>query len=139
MFLNEHLSKILFGEAGINVPQGVLLTPDTVEVPASIPAPWYLKAQVLTGGRGKAGGILRAETPEAFRECAKKIFGMTIKGHNVPFIRVEPATDIRKECYLSFILSRERKDLLLTTSRAGGMEVENASGQEKPLIPAGSH
>ncbi|WBF67764.1 succinate--CoA ligase subunit alpha [Desulfovibrio subterraneus] len=134
MFLNEHLSKILFGEAGINVPQGVLLTPDTVEVPASIPAPWYLKAQVLTGGRGKAGGILRAETPEAFRECAKKIFGMTIKGHNVPFIRVEPATDIRKECYLSFILSRERKDLLLTTSRAGGMEVENASGQEKPLI-----
>ncbi len=134
MFLNEHLSKQLFEEAGIHVPQGVLLTPDTIAVPAAIRPPWYLKAQVLAGGRGKAGGIRRAETPDAFRECASAIFGMTIKGHAVPFIRVEAATDIRKECYLSFMLSRERKDLLLTTSRAGGMEVENASEQARPLV-----
>lgn len=59
---------------------------------------------------------------------------MHIKGQPVPFIRVESATSIVKECYLSFVLSRERKDLLLTTSRAGGIEVENSSEQEKPLI-----
>lgn len=134
MFLNEHLSKLLFDEAGITTPEGVLLTPDTVAVPESIAAPWYLKAQVLTGGRGKAGGILRADTPQEFMECANRIFNMTIKGHAVPFIRVEAATDISKECYLSFILSRERRELLLTTSRAGGMEVENTTDQAKPLI-----
>ena len=55
MFLNEHLSKKLFGEAGIAVPQGLLLTPDTIEVPEGMEPPWFLKAQVLTGGRGKAG------------------------------------------------------------------------------------
>lgn len=134
MFLNEHLSKQLFDAAGIRIPQGILITPDNVAVPPDMPPPWYLKAQVLTGGRGKAGGILRADTPEQFMEHAQAIFSMRIKGHKVPFIRVEAATDIHKECYLSFVLSRERRDLLLTTSRAGGVEVESATGLAKPLI-----
>ena len=134
MFLNEHLSKKLFGEAGINIPEGVLLTPDSVAVPDNMRPPWYLKAQVLTGGRGKAGGILRANSPVEFYKKADKIFNMTIKGNAVPFIRVEQGTDIAKECYLSFVLSRERKDLLFTVSGAGGIEVENSTQGTKPLI-----
>ncbi|MFV0421243.1 succinate--CoA ligase subunit alpha [Oleidesulfovibrio sp.] len=135
MFLNEHMSKLLFAEAGLDTPAGDYITPDALQVyTPSVAAPWYLKAQVLTGGRGKAGGIRRADTPEELQEVAKQIFAMTIKGHNVPFLRVESATDIRKECYLSFVLSRERRDMLLTTSRAGGIHVESSSEQEKPLV-----
>ncbi|OBQ46192.1 succinate--CoA ligase subunit alpha [Halodesulfovibrio spirochaetisodalis] len=134
MFLNEHLSKKLFGEAGITVPVGTLLTPESVTVPEHLSPPWYLKAQVLTGGRGKAGGILRADTPEEFHKQAENIFAMKIKGNAVPFIRVEQATEIAKECYLSFVLSRERKDLLFTVSAAGGIEVENSAQAVKPLI-----
>ncbi|MCT4626757.1 succinate--CoA ligase subunit alpha [Halodesulfovibrio sp.] len=134
MFLNEHLSKKLFGEAGITIPEGTLLTPESITVPEHLTPPWYLKAQVLTGGRGKAGGILRADTPEEFHQKAEKIFAMEIKGNAVPFIRVEQATEIAKECYLSFVLSRERKDLLFTVSAAGGIEVENAAQATKPLI-----
>ncbi|MFA9395390.1 MAG: succinate--CoA ligase subunit alpha [Halodesulfovibrio sp.] len=134
MFLNEHLSKKLFGEAGITTPEGTLLTPDTIAVPEHMEPPWYLKAQVLTGGRGKAGGILRADNSSEFYQKAEKIFNMEIKGNTVPFIRVEQATDIAKECYLSFVLSRERKDLLFTVSAAGGIEVENSTQAAKPLI-----
>ena len=134
MFLNEHLSKKLFGEAGINTPKGILLTPDSVAVPEDMRPPWFLKAQVLTGGRGKAGGILRANSPVEFYQKADKIFKMEIKGNAVPFIRVEQATAIAKECYLSFVLSRERKDLLFTVSGAGGIEVENSTQGTKPLI-----
>ncbi|WP_027361195.1 succinate--CoA ligase subunit alpha [Halodesulfovibrio aestuarii] len=134
MFLNEHLSKKLFGEAGITTPEGTLLTPDSIVVPDHMSPPWYLKAQVLTGGRGKAGGILRADSPEEFYRKAEKIFTMEIKGNTVPFIRVEQATDIAKECYLSFVLSREHKDLLFTVSSAGGIEVETSTQAAKPLI-----
>ena len=134
MFLNEHLSKKLFGEAGITTPEGILLTPDTIAVPEHMEPPWYLKAQVLTGGRGKAGGILRADNSSEFYQKAEKIFNMEIKSNTVPFIRVEQATDIAKECYLSFVLSRERKDLLFTVSAAGGIEVENSTQAAKPLI-----
>lgn len=134
MFLNEHLSKKLFGEAGITTPEGTLLTPETIAIPEHMEPPWYLKAQVLTGGRGKAGGILRADNSSEFYQKAEKIFNMEIKGNTVPFIRVEQATDIAKECYLSFVLSRERKDLLFTVSAAGGIEVENSTQAAKPLI-----
>ena len=136
MFLNEHQSKRLFATAGINVPAGDLV--DRAGLAAYTPdfaPPWYLKAQVLAGGRGKAGGILRADTPAALQERGERILSMSIKGHSVPFLRVEPATDIRKECYLSFVLSRQRRELLFTVSGAGGMEVEDRAAQgEKPLV-----
>lgn len=135
MFLNEHQSKKLFAAAGIAVPAGDCLGPEDVDAYAPpFPGPWYVKAQVLTGGRGKAGGVLRADTLDALRATARTILGMTIKGHAVPFVRVEPATDIRKECYLSFMLSRQRREMLLTTSHRGGMEVEATADARKPLV-----
>ncbi len=135
MFLNEHMSKVLFAEAGIETPQGDCLSAKMLAdyVPA-IPAPWFAKAQVLVGGRGKAGGIRKAQDLKALYTAASELFGMRIQGHCVPLVRVESAVAIDKECYLSCMLSRERRDMLLTTSRAGGIHVESATEHDKPLV-----
>lgn len=132
MFLNEHQSKLLFEEAGITAPAGVLVGHEALaSLTPPFPAPWYVKAQVLAGGRGKAGGIARAESVEELRAKGAAILAMTIGGHKVPFLRVEPASDIARECYLSFMVSRQRRELLLTVSGSGGMEVE---AERKPLV-----
>lgn len=126
MLLNEHKSKLLFATANVPVPQGAEVHPGQEEsFTPDFPLPWFLKSQVLTGGRGKAGGILRVDKAEDFAATARKLFGLDIKGHRVPFIRVEPAADIQREFYLSLTVSRERKCILLTVGREGGVEIEN--------------
>ncbi|MGE4292861.1 MAG: succinate--CoA ligase subunit alpha [Desulfovibrio sp.] len=126
MLLNEHNSKLLFQKAGVAVPPGLAVTPEKLDsFSPDFAPPWFLKAQVLTGGRGKAGGIRRVDAREDFRPTAEKILGMTIKGHVVPFLRVEPASDIQREFYLSFTVSRERRSIVLTAGREGGVEIEN--------------
>ena len=134
MLLNEHLSKMLFQEAGIAVPQGIAFTPDTVRGSRpGFPLPWYLKAQVLTGGRGKAGGILRVDSPDEFEAAAAKLFGMTVKDHAVPVVRVEPDADVWREYYLSLTLSRPRRRILLTVGAQGGVDIEK-SGADNLLV-----
>ncbi|QJB57764.1 succinate--CoA ligase subunit alpha [Pseudodesulfovibrio sp. zrk46] len=126
MLLNEHKSKVLFAKAGIPVPSGEAVYPGQEnEFSPKFPLPWFLKSQVLTGGRGKAGGILRVDDKAQFANTAQKLFNLDIKGHSVPFIRVEPAADIQREFYLSLTVSRERKCILLTVGREGGVEIEN--------------
>jgi len=135
MLLNEHQSKRLFAEAGITVPQGDLLAPGQLEgyTPPG-QGPWFCKAQVLTGGRGKAGGVLRADAAEDVGPICGKILAMDIKGHSVPLVRVEPGTAFEREFYLSFAVSRKRECLVLTAG-AGGVDVENhAAGGKKPLV-----
>lgn len=141
MLLNEHQSKRLFEKAGIAVPAGALLHPgdeDGFTLPGK--GPWFCKAQVQTGGRGKAGGILRVDTADAVAATCKKLFGMRIKGHAVPLVRVEPGTSFEREFYLSFAVSRKRESLVLTAG-AGGVDVEDSGVTGKrPLsqnIPAG--
>ena len=142
MLLNEHQSKRLFSRAGLPVPQGILLSPgdETGPLPDFDP-PWFLKAQVLIGGRGKAGGILRADGPEDFPSMARSLFDMEIKGHMVPLIRVEGAADISREFYLSFTVSRERKSVLLTVGRQGGVHIESLGADnllvQEIRLPAG--
>lgn len=134
MLLNEHKSKMLFETAGIPVPQGKAVYPGQEDqLPSEYPLPWFLKAQVLTGGRGKAGGILRVDKPDDFSATAKQLFALEIKGHAVPFIRVEPAAEIEREFYLSMTISRERKCFLLTVGRQGGVEIENL-GSDNLLV-----
>ena len=134
MLLNEHNSKLLFHTANIPVPEGQAVTASQLDsfLP-NFPLPWFLKAQVLAGGRGKAGGILRVNRQEDFKPTAEKILGMTIKGHRVPLLRVEPATDIAREFYLSLTVSRDRKSLVLTAGRQGGVEIETL-GQDNLLV-----
>lgn len=126
MLLNEHKSKLLFKEANIPVPEGIDVFPETIDTTKPhFPLPWFLKSQVLTGGRGKAGGILRVDDEDAYKPTAQKLFDLEIKGHQVPFLRVEPAADIKREFYISLTVSRERRCILLTVGREGGVEIEN--------------
>ena len=132
MLINEHKSKILFKKAGIPIPQGTAVFPgEEKDFRPGFPLPWFLKSQVLTGGRGKAGGILRIDNETDFASTAKKLFNLNIKGHTVPFIRVEPAADIKREFYLSLTISRERKCIILTTGR----EIGRASCRERVSAP----
>jgi succinyl-CoA synthetase alpha subunit len=126
MLINEHKSKILFEQAGIPTPEGIAVFPgEENSIKPNFPLPWFLKAQVLTGGRGKAGGILRVDNKNDFATTARTIFNLDITGHTVPFIRVEPAADILREFYLSLTISRKRKCILLSVGREGGVEIEN--------------
>lgn len=134
MLLNEHKSKLLFEKANVPVPQGIAVFPgEENDFNPDFPLPWFLKSQVLTGGRGKAGGILRIDDAADFPETARKLFDLKIKGHDIPFIRVEPGASIGREFYLSLTVSRERRCILLTVGREGGVEIENL-GAENLLV-----
>lgn len=134
MLLNEHLSKILLKEAGLPVPTGVKVSEkDLPGLEPYFPLPWILKAQVPVGGRGKAGGIQKVDSKDEYEATARQILGMEIKGNKVPFLRAEPAVDIRKEFYLSLTLSRQRRKVIMTVGREGGVEIENM-GPENLLI-----
>ncbi|MUM78457.1 succinate--CoA ligase subunit alpha [Pseudodesulfovibrio sp. F-1] len=134
MLLNEHMSKALFAKAGIPVPHGQPVFPgseDDFNPPFALP--WILKAQVPIGGRGKVGGILRVKSSDAFAPTARKLFGLDIRGHRVPFVRVEPVAAIQREMYLSLTVSRSRGCILLTVGREGGVDIESG-GQGNLLV-----
>lgn len=134
MLLNEHKSKRLFANANIPVPKGYSVYPGQERAfKPDFSTPWFLKSQVLAGGRGKAGGILRVDNEADFPMTAEKLFNLEIKGHSVPFIRVEPAADIQREFYVSLTVSRELRCILLTVGREGGVEIENL-GAENLLV-----
>ena len=134
MLLNEHKSKLLFETATIPVPQGAAVFPgEEDEFAPGFSLPWFLKAQVLSGGRGKAGGILRIDDPADFPGKARKLFAREIKGESVPFIRVEPGEGIAREFYLSLTVSRKQRCILLSCGRQGGVEIEK-QGADNLLV-----
>src|SRR4029450_13315787 len=111
--------KELFEQFGIPVSEGlVATTPDEAEAAArELGGPVVVKAQVLTGGRGKAGGIKLADSPEDARAKAEAILGMDIKGHVVRRLWIEQASDIAKEYYLSVTFDRgEKRPLFMFTT-----------------------
>ena len=95
--------------------------------------PVVVKAQVLTGGRGKAGGVKLAKSAPEAASHAKAILGMDIKGHTVRQVLLDPAADIRQELYFSFTNDRAARRPLMMASAAGGMDIEevNRSSPEK--------
>ncbi len=136
MDLFEYQAKELFAEYGVPIPQGrVATTPDEArliaeEFAAARPDAKPLvviKAQVKTGGRGKAGGVKLADTPEEAQEKAAKILGMDIKGHTVHTVLVAEDTDIAQEYYLSFLLDRAERTFLSMCSVEGGVEIEEVA------------
>lgn len=92
MKLNEHNSKRLFGEAGLPVPDGVLLGPDHAPEAPFAP-PWVLKSQVLSGGRGKAGGIRIVDSQDQARVELAKLFDLRIHDERVRLVRIEPKAE----------------------------------------------
>ncbi|GAA1244318.1 ADP-forming succinate--CoA ligase subunit beta [Pseudonocardia aurantiaca] len=126
MDLYEHQAKDLFDVHGVAVPLGAVA--DTAEEAASVAAgiggPVVVKAQVKTGGRGKAGGVKLAVDPTDAQAKAGAILGMDIKGHTVHRVLVVEASQIAEEYYFSFLLDRSNRTFLAMASAEGGMEIE---------------
>jgi succinyl-CoA synthetase beta subunit len=131
--LFEHQAKELFAEYGVPVPQGnVARAPEEAaaiaEGFAQAGTPRVVvKAQVKTGGRGKAGGVKLAEGPDEAQARASEILGMDIKGHRVNVVLVEQASDIVQEFYLSFLVDRAARTFTSICSVQGGMEIEEVA------------
>jgi len=133
MKVHEYQAKEIFARFGIPVPPGrVVRTPAEAEAAAAeVAKPVVVKAQVLVGGRGKAGGVKIARTPAEAREKASQILGMDIKGEKVQKVLVTEAVDIAKEIYVGVILDRRSQRPLVMASAEGGVEIE-VTAKEKP-------
>lgn len=129
MDLYEYQAKTLFEAHGVPVTAGeVCTTPDAAhETARKIGSAVVVKAQVKTGGRGKAGGVKLAATPEEAADRARDILGMDIKGHTVHRVLVTQATDIAEEYYVSFLLDRANRTFLAMASVEGGVEIEEVA------------
>jgi len=130
--LFEYQAKEVFAEYGVPVPAGrIARTPEearaVAEELAAGPPQVVIKAQVKTGGRGKAGGVKLADGPGEAEAAARQILGMDIKGHNVHSVLVERASDIAQEYYLSYLLDRSGRTFLAICSVQGGMEIEEVA------------
>jgi succinyl-CoA synthetase beta subunit len=127
--LFEYQGKELLRKFDVPVPEGrVATTADEAKAAArGLGGKVVVKAQVQVGGRGKAGGIKLAASPEEAGVVAEQILGMDIKGHVVQRVLVERAGDIRAEYYCSFVLDRSRRDFLGMMSAKGGMDIEEVA------------
>ncbi|HEX2621084.1 MAG TPA: ADP-forming succinate--CoA ligase subunit beta [Phototrophicaceae bacterium] len=126
MNLHEYQSKARFGDYGIPVPRGkVAATPQEVyDIAKELGSAVVVKAQVLAGGRGKAGGVKVAKTPDEASQVAEKILGMSIKGLTVFKVLVDPAANIGREIYLGITNDRAVGKPVLMSSGEGGVEIE---------------
>lgn len=121
--LFEYRAKQMMEKYGIPVPRGhVVRSRDDI---TSVEYPVAVKAQVLVGGRGKAGGIKFAETVDDARDRTDEILKMQIKGEKVKAVLLEERLNVSKELYLSLILDRSSRSLLFMGSAEGGVEIES--------------
>lgn len=136
MDLLEYQGKELFKSFDIPVSPGRAVTDveSAVSVANEIGYPVVVKAQVLVGGRGKAGGVKVANDEEQCRKHATNILGLDIKGHIVKTIWIEHASDIEKEYYASFTLDRAAKKHLGMLSAQGGIEIEVVAEENPDAI-----
>ncbi len=131
MDLYEYQGKELFRQAGIPVSEGRLATTpeEAREAAEALGGQVVVKAQVLTGGRGKAGGIKLAATPQEAEERAGEILGLDIRGHEVRKLWLEQASDIAKEYYLSLTFDRSAKRALYMFTTRGGVDIEEVAAE----------
>src|SRR4051795_4130094 len=136
MDLYEYQGKELFRRFGIPVSDGRLaVTPDEARAAAEeLGGPAVGKAQVLTGGRGKAGGVKLANDPADAEQKAKDIIGLDIRGHVVEKLWIEKASDIAKEYYLSVTFDRGAKKPLFMFTTQGGVEIEEVATNDPDAL-----
>jgi succinyl-CoA synthetase beta subunit len=132
----EYKAKEIFARYGIPVPRGIVASrPEEIVDP---PLPCMVKAQVLVGGRGKAGGIRPAESLDEAKAVSGAILAMDIYGYRVKQVYLEERLDIASELYLSLTIDRSAREPLLMATAMGGMEVEDVPRTELYMehIPA---
>ncbi len=131
MDLSEHQGNEFFAQYGMPVSPGeaAFSVDEAVAAAERLGTPVMVKAQVHTGGRGKAGGVKFAADIDAVREHAGNILGLDIKGHIVKRIWIEKASDIAEEYYASFTLDRSAKKHLGMLSKEGGVEIEEVAAK----------
>ena len=136
MDLYEYQGKQLFRRFGIPVSDGRLATaPDEARVAAEeLGGPVVVKAQVLTGGRGKAGGVKLADGPGDAEAKARDIVGLDIRGHVVRRLWIEQASEIAKEYYLSITFDRGAKKPLYMLTTEGGIEIEQVADENPDAL-----
>jgi succinyl-CoA synthetase beta subunit len=134
--IHEYQAKELLAAQGIPVPMGeVATTPEQAEqIARTLGGAVVVKAQVHTGGRGKAGGVKLANTPEEAREKAQAILGMDIKGLTVEKVLIAPAEDIASEAYVGIIMDRASKAPVWMVSAAGGIDIEEVAHTDPDKI-----
>ncbi|MBA2415530.1 MAG: ADP-forming succinate--CoA ligase subunit beta [Geodermatophilaceae bacterium] len=129
MDLFEYQARDLFAQYGVPVLRGaVATTPEEARAAAeAIGGRVVIKAQVKTGGRGKAGGVKLADDPAGAEAEARNILGMDIKGHTVHRVLIAQASDIAEEYYFSYLLDRSNRTFLAMASVEGGVEIEQVA------------
>ncbi len=136
MNLHEYQARALLAEHGVPVPGGdVASTANDVEkIARKLGSGVVVKAQVHTGGRGKAGGVKLADTPEEARTVAERILGMSIKGLTVEKVLVAPAAEIASESYVGVIVDRESQRAVFMVSPEGGVDIEDVAAKTPEKI-----
>ncbi|MGI8627707.1 MAG: ADP-forming succinate--CoA ligase subunit beta [Geodermatophilaceae bacterium] len=136
MDLYEYQARDVFDSYGVPVlAGGVATTPEQArDIAASIGGQVVVKAQVETGGRGKAGGVKLADTPEDAEARAADILGMDIKGHTVHRVLIAQASDIAEEYYFSYLLDRANRSFLCIASVEGGVEIEEVAAKDPQAL-----
>jgi succinyl-CoA synthetase beta subunit len=136
MDLLEYQGKQLFARHDVPVPSGEPATTvdEAVTAAQKIGFPCVVKAQVLIGGRGKAGGIKIAKDADEARAHAEAILGMDIRGHTVHELWMEEASDIDEEYYASIVFDRAAKAPLVMLSKEGGMDIEEVAERNPSAI-----
>lgn len=126
MKLHEHQSKEIFAKYNIPTPKGRVAydAESARDIAKQIGAPVVVKAQVLVGGRGKAGGVKLAKTPDEAEQYAQNILGMEIKGLPVRKVLIDPAVPNKAEIYLGIVVDRGQGAPVMMASSAGGVEIE---------------
>lgn len=129
MKLHEYQSKALFGEYGIPIPKGEIATTasDARRIARDLGGRVVVKAQVLVGGRGKAGGIKLAHSPNEAEQMASEILAMEIKELPVRKVLIDEFVEIKSEIYLGVTIDRTLRRVILMASAAGGVEIEEVA------------
>ncbi len=135
MKLLEYQAKEVLSSLGIPIPPGkVARTAAEAAAACAELGPVAVKAQVPVGGRGKAGGIKLARTPDDALKAAEQIIGMDIKGFKVPLVYCEAALEIEREVYLGFTVDRDARANILMLSAKGGMDIEQVADESPESI-----
>ena len=136
MNIHEYQAKEIFRKQGIPIPPGEVATtaPEAEAIARKFGGTVVVKAQVHAGGRGKAGGVKLAKSPEEARDVAEKILKLTIKDLPVQKVLVTPAADIATEAYVGVIVDRASKKPVFMVSPAGGIDIEEVAAKTPDKI-----